>query len=209
MTGSGFLFEFVESIDCRVQLALERALSLCECVDHVPEPDVADHHDVDVRLAALVPPSERAIHEREDDAVSQRDKRSSEHVDDTGRLREDGTQLRQYRRRRISPKVHEFSTSVSRHDPGAFELCKLALHWSQSGAGGPNELTQVERFVRAAQQPCEKPLPGLAKQDLREDSWRRRGRNHFGVNCNRTDYCARVWSGCERRYTKPWPSRSA
>jgi len=185
--------EFVRGIHGGIDVPSQPLLSASQGGDDVLEQCVTDNEQVNVARGPQLPAGGRPEHERHADATAKRGQRLTQEIGQSRCFRKQTLKLRKDWRRPIGLEVDLPPLNGPKHEAGPGQLFQLALDCTQRGTRASDHLTEVERFVRVAEQPAEHPSAGETEQDGRGVGWAGRTRDGRSHNEYKRTHIGNAW----------------
>ena len=181
MTGLNLPAELVRRVNHGIDLASQGLLCCAERVHNFPERYVADHEQVDIAVPLKFIPGRRTKNEGGANPLRNRDQALANHADRPGGLYQQRLKFAEDRRSLVDLKVDLSTVPGALEDAGVRQRVQLTLGGALRGAGLPQDLPDIERFVGMPEQPGQQPPARTAEEDVR--GLRSSCRNHYGYVC--------------------------
>ena len=191
MTRPKLFAELARRIDGWIDLPTQPPLRLAQRRDDLRERRVSHDNDVDIAVASQFIPRCGTEDECNTKLADERSQRLAKDVRQADGLRENRLQLRKDRRVPIRPKVNVPPAHLALHEPRAAQQLQLALNRPVCPARPPDDLPQIELFVRMPIKPTEDALARLPEKRLRKFTpghWQPSRCTHSGYNRTLNEY---------------------
>lgn len=170
----------------RVHFSAKLALRIFQSIHHVVEGHIADDQKIDVAAPAQLVTGGRTENECTPYAGGERRERLTNDPHGPGGFHEQRLQFRKDGGIAVHLEIHLPAFRRALQYPGLRECVQLALRGALGCAGFPQDLADVERLVRMAEEPRQQPAACAAKQYV--CGLGRRLRTHIGYVCNQFGY---------------------
>ena len=194
----GFGAELGQRINRWIHIPSEPLLRTYQRAGDGFEGSIPDDEEVDVAAAPQLPPRRRAEDEGHSDLVLERGERFAKYLDGTRSLEEQSLELGEDGCVAIRLEMNLSPLGGPAKQAGTCERIELLLHRSLGRACLPDDLPEVERAVRMAEQQAEHTAAGLPEEDvpgLDTASSGPRLRTHFAYDCTHFAYDRQALGG--------------
>jgi len=174
--------KFAHRINRRIDLAAQPFLNVAQPQNNLVKRRVADDHQIDVALGAVLVRGNGTINERHHDTIFERRKRLAQNGVDARRLQQQSPQLRKHRALAIRLIEDQIAEGFPDDQPRVAELLHFSLHGAVPRPDLANQLAEVEGLIRMPVEKRQDRGPRLAEQASRYGS-RTQVCTHCGYNC--------------------------